>query len=70
MKKLYFVRHGESEWNVLDKICGSTDVALTEKGKQQALDTGKKILESGIKADEICWAGLCGGVFGYVPQHG
>lgn len=58
MKKLYFVRHGESEWNVLDKICGSTDVALTEKGKQQALDTGKKILESGIKADEILYSPL------------
>lgn len=58
MKKLYFVRHGESEWNVLDKICGSTDVALTEKGKRQALDTGKKILESGIKADEILYSPL------------
>ena len=31
MGKIYFVRHGESEWNVTDQICGQTDVPLTEK---------------------------------------
>ena len=29
MHPVYFVRHGESEWNVADRICGQTDVALT-----------------------------------------
>lgn len=53
MKKLYFVRHGESEWNVADRICGQTDIPLTAKGHEQAIETGKKILEEGIKADEI-----------------
>ena len=32
MSKLYFVRHGESEWNVADKICGRTDIPLTKRG--------------------------------------
>ena len=53
MKKVYFVRHGESQWNVEDKICGVTDSPLTEKGHQQAVDTGKTILRLGIEADII-----------------
>lgn len=58
MKALYFVRHGESEWNVADKICGATDVALTEKGHTQAENTGKLIVEQGIAADEILFSPL------------
>ena len=53
MGKLYFVRHGESEWNVQKKICGQTDVPLTDKGREQARMSGAKIIERGIKADEI-----------------
>ena len=33
---LYFVRHGETDWNVKKKIQGKTDVPLNETGKQQA----------------------------------
>ncbi len=58
MKKLYFVRHGQSEWNVADKICGRSDVPLTELGKEQAVLTGRKILETGIKADMILYSPL------------
>lgn len=57
-KKIYFVRHGESQWNVADKICGATDIPLTDKGLQQAVDTGRKIVELGIKADEILYSPL------------
>ena len=53
MKSVYFVRHGESQWNVEDKICGVTDSPLTEKGHQQAIETGKAILKAGIHADGI-----------------
>ena len=53
MKKVYFVRHGESQWNVEDKICGVTDSPLTEKGHQQAIETGNTILRLGIQADMI-----------------
>lgn len=58
MKKIYFVRHGQSEWNVADKICGSTDVPLTEKGYMQAEETGKNIVESGLKIDKILYSPL------------
>ena len=33
---LYFVRHGETDWNVKKKIQGKTDVPLNATGKQQA----------------------------------
>ena len=58
MKSIYFVRHGETVWNVENKICGSTDIELTERGHQQAVETGKKILAEGIQADEILYSPL------------
>ena len=35
MHTLYFTRHGETVWNVENKICGMTDSPLTERGRQQ-----------------------------------
>ena len=55
MGYLYFVRHGESVWNVENKICGATDVSLTEKGHEQAVITGQKFLALGLQADEILY---------------
>ncbi len=53
MDHFYYVRHGETIWNVENKICGATDIELTELGHKQAIEAGKKILEMGILADEI-----------------
>ena len=53
MNHFYFIRHGETVWNVENKICGATDIELTQKGHEQAIETGKKILEMGITADVI-----------------
>ena len=58
MGHFYFVRHGQTVWNVENKICGSTDIELTELGHQQAIETGKKILEEGIRADETLYSPL------------
>ena len=49
-KKIYFCRHGETVWNVENKICGATDIGLTQKGHAQAEETGRLIkqkLENG-----------------------
>lgn len=35
MHSVYFARHGETVWNVEDKICGMTDSPLTEKGRRR-----------------------------------
>nr|WP_297704911.1 histidine phosphatase family protein [uncultured Butyrivibrio sp.] len=53
MDHFYFIRHGETVWNVENKICGATDIELTQKGHEHAIETGKKILEMGITADVI-----------------
>ena len=53
MGHFYFVRHGQTVWNVENKICGATDSPLTEYGREQARETGRKIIAEGIKADEI-----------------
>ncbi len=53
MDHFYYIRHGETVWNVENKICGVTDIELTPKGHEQAIDTGRKILEMNIKADCI-----------------
>ena len=53
MDHFYFIRHGETVWNVENKICGATDIELTQRGHEQAIETGKRILEQGITADVI-----------------
>ncbi len=55
---VFFVRHGETVWNVENKICGATDSPLTDKGRQQAKDAARKILEQGIKFDRILYSPL------------
>lgn len=55
---IYFTRHGQTVWNVENKICGATDIALTELGHEQAIELGRKILEQGIKIDEILYSPL------------
>ncbi len=41
--KLFVTRHGETEWNVQSKVCGRTDVDLTDKGRAQARALGEKL---------------------------
>ena len=46
--KLYLARHGQTEWNRLDKICGRTDLPLNETGIQQAHLLAEKVRDAGI----------------------
>ena len=41
--KLYIARHGETAWNVENKVCGRTDLPLTEKGLAQAEMLGEQV---------------------------
>ena len=34
--KLYVARHGQTQWNLMNKVCGRTDLPLTELGMEQA----------------------------------
>ena len=51
MKKLIFLRHGESRWNKENKFTGWTDVDLTERGIEEARDAGKLLKEEGYVFD-------------------
>ena len=58
MGTVYFTRHGQTVWNVENKICGATDSPLTDLGHEQAIELGKKILAEGIQIDEILYSPL------------
>lgn len=51
MKHLILLRHGQSEWNLSNRFTGWTDVELSDKGRTEASEAGKKILASGILPD-------------------
>ena len=48
MKRIVLIRHGESQWNKENRFTGWTNVDLSEKGVQEALDAGKALKEAGI----------------------
>ena len=51
MKKLVFLRHGESEWNKENRFTGWTDVDLSERGVKEAHEAGKLLKEEGYVFD-------------------
>lgn len=45
---IIFARHGQTEWNTLNKVCGRTDLPLTETGMQQARELAEKLRDEKI----------------------
>jgi 2,3-bisphosphoglycerate-dependent phosphoglycerate mutase len=45
---LILIRHGQSTWNVENLFTGWVDVDLTDKGRQEALQAGRDILQENI----------------------
>ena len=58
MHSIYFARHGETVWNVENKICGMTDSPLTAHGQEQARQLGALVRDSGLQIDEILYSPL------------
>ena len=48
MKQLILLRHGKSLWNLEDRFTGWTDVDLSNKGRAEALEAGRRLLASSI----------------------
>ena len=46
--KLYVARHGETSWNAQNKICGRTDLPLTDRGMEQAKQLAEGLADKGI----------------------
>lgn len=51
--KLYLIRHGQTDWNVLGKIQGSYDCCLNDTGITQAKQLSEKIIEANYKFSKI-----------------
>lgn len=45
----YVARHGQTEWNAENKVCGITDIALTEKGIAQADELADQVKGKNIE---------------------
>lgn len=54
---IYVVRHGETEWNALNKILGRTDIPLNARGMQQAQEIARSLKD--LKVDVFLCSPLC-----------
>ena len=57
MHTLVLLRHGQSEWNLSNRFTGWTDVDLTEKGRQEAADSARLLLDGGYDFD-LCYTSV------------
>jgi 2,3-bisphosphoglycerate-dependent phosphoglycerate mutase len=53
MIRYVLLRHGESTWNEEDRFTGWTDVELTARGIEQAIDAGRLMRELGCVFDLV-----------------
>jgi 2,3-bisphosphoglycerate-dependent phosphoglycerate mutase len=51
--RLLLLRHGESEWNALNRFTGWVDVGLTAKGEAEARRAGELLADAGLLADLV-----------------
>ena len=51
------VRHGETEWNAINKVLGRTDIPLNNKGMEQAYELARSLKD--LKIDIFLCSPLC-----------
>lgn len=51
MPNLILLRHGQSRWNLENLFTGWTDVDLSDKGREEAAQAGRKISAAGLKPE-------------------
>ena len=53
MYQLILLRHGESEWNALNLFTGWVDVALSDKGKAEAVRAGELLISANLLPTQL-----------------
>ncbi len=50
---LVLLRHGQSDWNLQNRFTGFKDIDLTDEGRAEAAEAGRKIKAAGIRFDQV-----------------
>ena len=53
MNYLVLLRHGQSQWNLENRFTGFHDIDLSDLGRQEAADAGKRLKTLGVKFDAV-----------------
>ena len=53
MNYLVLLRHGQSQWNLENRFTGFHDIDLSDLGRQEAADAGKRLKNLGVKFDNV-----------------
>lgn len=51
--RVFLVRHGETEWNTIDRLMSFTDMPLNERGESQARRLGAELAAEAIAFDRV-----------------
>lgn len=52
---LYFLRHGETDWNVEGRLQGQRDIPLNDLGRVQAEEAGRKLAALLPRPEDLRW---------------
>lgn len=53
---IYYIRHGETDWNREGRLQGSQDIPLNDLGRKQAAQVGQKLRDAvGARAETMPW---------------
>ena len=53
MKTVYFMRHGQTDWNIGRRLQGQRDIPLNETGIAQAREAGERFAAAGLRFDTV-----------------
>lgn len=50
---LVLLRHGQSQWNLENRFTGFHDIDLSDAGREEAAEAGKRLAAAGIEFDQV-----------------
>lgn len=53
--RLFFIRHGETDWNAEGRLQGQQDIPINERGRFQAAEAGRKLGLIAPHAGDLPW---------------